>query len=146
MKINNKHTKEFIEKVKEYYLNNDVSLQDMSDNSVTLFGKHIPIADLKFLSRSDVNGAWSVIKANSGRKTSDVPIQEKLSNVANKLYNVMFDEDSDLSATQLAQLAKTWSDLVDKAKLGKGESTAKTTSQQAKDLFEKTMAEMNKNG
>lgn len=142
MKVKNIHTKETVEKIKEYYLSNDVSLQDMSDNSVSLFGKQIPLADLKFLSRSDPNGAWSVIKSNNGRKTSDVPMQEKLNNVANKLYEIMFDEDTDLSATQLAQLAKTWSDLVDKAKLGKGETTSKSTAQQAKDLFAKTMAEL----
>ena len=141
MKLKNTHTKEFIARLKEYYLNNDVSLQDMADNSVELFGKQVPLADMKFLSRSDINGAWSVLKANNGRKTEDLPMQEKLGKVANKLYDILFDDEADLSPTQIAQLAKTWSDLVDKAKLGKNESTAKTTVQQAKDLFEKTMAE-----
>ena len=144
MKSTNKYTKEYLQKVKEYYLNNDFSLRELSENSDTLFGSYIPLDDLKYFSRTDVDGAWSVLKTNSGRKTEDVPIQEKLQIVANKLYNKIIDEDEDLSATQLAQLSKTWSDLVDKAKLGKSETSAKTTTQQAKDLFEKSLLELTK--
>lgn len=139
------YTKDFVSKVRKYYIDNNISLEDISKNSTTLFGKNIPLADIKWLSRDDVDGAWSVQKANKGRRTEDTPVGDKIRTVADKLYNIIVDDDSDLSANQLAQLAKTWSDLVDKAKLGQNEITAKTPIQSVKDIFEKEIASKNNN-
>lgn len=131
------HSQELINRIKEYYINNDVSLAELSSNSQTLFGTYFDIELLKYYSKHDKNGSWSILKSNSGRKTEDVPMQEKLQKVANKLYEMIIDDDSEVSSTQLAQLAKTWSDLVDKAKLMKDTTSAKTSAQSVKDIFEK---------
>lgn len=141
MKSFGKYSKEFIEKVREYYLSNEFSLEEISDNSGSLFGKTIPLADLKAMSRSDPNGAWSIIKANKGRRTEDVPMAEKILFVANKLYDQMVDPENELPIAQLVPVAKTWSDLIDKAKLTKETNTAKVPAQAAKDIFEEAKAE-----
>lgn len=141
MKNGSKYNRDFVEKVKEYYLSNEFSLEEISENSESLFSKYIPLADLKAMSRNDII-QWSVLKANKGRKTDDVPMAEKILAVANKLYEQMFkDGDDELSPTQLAQTAKTWSDLVDKTKLTKDTTSAKLPTQQVKDMIDKALAE-----
>ena len=50
--------------------------------------------------------------------------------------------DDETPSSQLTQLAKTWADLVDKAKLGKNEGTSKVPAQLAKDLIEKELLKM----
>lgn len=143
MKNGSKYTKDFIEKVKEYYLNNEFSLEDISENSETLFSRFISVADLKAMSRNDII-SWSILKANNGRKTEDVPVTEKIQKVANKLYDLIIDEENEASGSQLAQLAKTWSDLIDKAKLTKDTTSAKLPTQQVKDMIDKALAESKK--
>lgn len=135
-KYNSSYTKEFIQRVKDFYIdpNNSFSLEKIASNSEELFGRAFSLDTLKEWSRDD--GAWSILKANSGRSTQDVPVNEKITKVANKLYELMMNEEEPIGASQIAQLAKTWSDLVDKAKLNK-ESTAKTSIQVAKDIIEK---------
>lgn len=130
------YTDEFISRVKEYYLdpNNNLSLDKIASKSEQLFGRSFTIETLKFWSSQD--GSWSLLKSNANRYTQDVPINEKITKVANKLYDLMMNEEEPIPASQLAQLAKTWSDLIDKAKLNK-ETTAKTSIQIAKDLIEK---------
>ncbi len=143
--MKSKHPKEVLDKLKEYFINNDVTLNDLADNSESIAGRKVSLADLKFYSRSDTDGPWSVLKGNNGRRTIDVPISEKLQKVADKLYDLIIGDEENLSGNQLAALAKTWSDLIDKAKLNKDTSSAKTTVQQVKEIFEKSMAEGNEN-
>lgn len=145
MKSFGKYSKEFIEKVREYYLSNEFSLEEISDNSTGLFGKNVPLADLKAMSRNDPNGAWSIIKINKGRRTEDVPMAEKILFIANKLYDQMVDPEEELPINQLIPTAKTWSDLIDKAKLTKETNTAKIPAQAAKDIFEEARAEFESN-
>lgn len=134
----NKHSQETVDKVKNYYINNDVSFTELSKLSVELFGINLSSDDLKTMSRFDVNGSWGILKANKGRKTEDIPMQEKLNLVANKLYEMIVDPESEIGPSQIAQYAKTWSDLVDKAKLSKDSgASAKTSAQAVKDIFEK---------
>ena len=142
MRTINKIDDTFIQNIKEYYLNNDASLQWIAENSKELFGRDISLADLKVFSRSDPKGQWSVLKANKGRKTEDVPMSEKILAVANKLYEEMFKDDGDLSPSQLAQVAKTWSDLIDKAKLTKDISSSKMSSQSVKDIVSEELAKI----
>lgn len=137
MKAYNKFTDELINSVKEYFLNNDISLVKLSKNSQELFGQEFSEFDIKGWSRSDSNGPWSVQKVNGGRSTDEVPIAEQIRIMANKLYNIMNDSEEALPVIQLVQVARTWADLIDKAKLTKEGATAKSSAQQVKDIFER---------
>lgn len=139
-KLRGAFSEELLQQIKEYYLNNDVTLNEIAENSVNLFGQKITLDDLKAYSRTDKDGAWSILKANSGRKTSEVPVSEKLSKIADKLYDLMVDEEAPLSAGALVQVAKSWSELLVKANLNK-EVSAKTSTQTVKDIFAKLEAE-----
>lgn len=141
-KLRGAFSEELLQQIKEYYLNNDVTLNEIAENSVNLFGQKITLDDLKAYSRTDKDGAWSILKANSGRKTSEVPVSEKLSKIADKLYDLMVDEEAPLSAGALVQVAKSWSELLVKANLNK-EVSAKTSTQTVKDIFAKLEAERN---
>lgn len=139
-KLRGAFSEELLQQIKEYYLSNDVTLNEIAENSVNLFGQKITLDDLKAYSRTDKDGAWSILKANSGRKTSEVPVSEKLSKIADKLYDLMIDEEAPLSAGALVQVAKSWSELLVKANLNK-EVSAKTSAQTVKDIFAKLEAE-----
>lgn len=139
-KLRGAFSEELLQQIKEYYLSNDVTLNEIAENSVNLFGQKITLDDLKAYSRTDKDGAWSILKANSGRKTSEVPVSEKLSKIADKLYDLMIDEEAPLSAGALVQVAKSWSELLVKANLNK-EVSAKTSTQTVKDIFAKLEAE-----
>lgn len=141
-KLRGAFSEELLQQIKEYYLSNDVTLNEIAENSVNLFGQKITLDDLKAYSRTDKDGAWSILKANSGRKTSEVPVSEKLSKIADKLYDLMIDEEAPLSAGALVQVAKSWSELLVKANLNK-EVSAKTSTQTVKDIFAKLEAERN---
>lgn len=130
-----KYDPDFIQRVKEFYLAHEVSFDYLSTNAIEIFGRPIPKSDLLLWSRSDVNGSWSVLRANGGRRSDEVPVAEKIQTVANKLYDIIIDEDNELPPGQLAQMAKTWTDLIDKAKLTKEITTAKLPQQAVKDLI-----------
>ncbi len=130
------YKKEFIDKLRNYYINNNTTLAEMSKNSAALFGRDVSLPDLKWMSRDDVDyGPWSKLKPS--KNIEDIPIKEKYAVVANKIYGIIINEDDPIPTSQLAQLAKTWSDLVDKSGMASEDSTAKTSTQQAKDIFEK---------
>jgi hypothetical protein len=142
----NQYSQELMKTIREYYLNNDVSFHYMSDNSTDLFGRFVSREIILYMSRTDPLGRWSILKQHQGRKSEEIPIREKLERMANKLYDIMADEEEDLPVTQLVQVAKTWSDMIDKAKMGKETSTAKTSTQQVKDIFEEMEALSRSNG
>lgn len=135
VKQHNKYDPTFVKQVRDFFIENSISLEDLAERALELFGKSITKADILAMSRTDVDGPWSVQKANNGRRTEDTPVSEQVRNVANILYDLMFDTERPLPPTQLAQVAKTWSDLVDKAKLMKETTSAKVPAQRAKDIF-----------
>lgn len=127
------YSPELIEKVKEFYLSSTFSLDEISQISLEKFGVKISLADLKYYSRKE---KWSILKSNSGRRTEDISINEKLIKIADKLYEVMIDEEEPVPATALAQIARTWSDLLIKSKLDK-ETSVKIPAQSVKDAIAK---------
>ena len=145
VKQHSKYDPTFVKQVRDFFIDNNISLEDLAERALDLFGKAISKADILYMSRTDVNGPWSVQKANSGRRTEDTPVSEQVRNVANILYDLMFDTDKPLPPTQLAQVAKTWSDLIDKAKLMKETTSAKVPGQMAKDIFAEEEAKWKKN-
>jgi predicted metal-dependent peptidase len=140
MKKSERLTKEQISKLRDTYINNDISLAELCDLSIDVMGRQVSIDELKNISVYDPEGKWSILRANKGRKTSDVPYSEKLNVVANKLYELLIDDDSSLPGTSVAQVAKTWMEIVTKTDLSKINSTAKTSVQRAKDIFEEMEA------
>ena len=130
-----------VDQIRTFFLENPISLNDMSRKSVELFGRHITEHDMRYLSRTDPNGPWTVQKSNLGVKTEDVPIADKIQKVANKLYELIIDEENELPPNQLAQIAKTWADLIDKAKLTREVTTSRVPSQMVKDIFDEMKAE-----
>lgn len=134
-----------VDQIRTFFLENPISLNDISRKSVELFGRHITEHDMRYLSRTDPKGPWTVQKANLGIKTEDVPIADKIQKVANKLYELIIDEENELPPNQLAQIAKTWADLIDKAKLTREVTTSRVPSQTAKDIFAEIEAEYESN-
>ena len=135
------YSDETILKLKEYYLENEVSFKTLSNYSKQLCGLDVSIDDIKMFSRDDAYGPWGVTKANSGRRVEDVPVREKLKLVADKLYSMIIDPEGNIPSNQIAQTAKAWADMVEKAKLSELDGgTAKLTSQQAKDIIAKQQA------
>lgn len=137
------YSKELIEKVKKYYVENTISFGILSENSKELFGTHIDLDTLRWWSKDDVEGSWSILRANQGRQTSEVPSNEKLNTVADKLYEMLVDEDDKLPKSAIASVAKTWLDIVVRAKLNTDVS-AKTSPQEVKDMFDRFEAEAEK--
>lgn len=128
-------------RVREYYLSSDVSYEELSTRSEQLFGRHVSIDEIKYAASRDPEGRWTILRANKGRRTSDVPNEEKLIKVADKLYELLIDEDDTLPGTAMAQIAKTWMEMLVKANLTKSDSSAKTSVQKVKDIFEQLEAQ-----
>lgn len=129
-----KITKESIQKLKTFFLENTISFSDLAENSRDVCGIQVSLADIKMYSRNDSEGPWSVLKANRGLMTKDVPVQEKLVKVADKLYEMIINEEDPVPGNAIAQLAKTWSEMLVKANMNK-EISAKTSPQAVKDIF-----------
>ena len=128
------YPKELIAQAREYYLNNEISLTMLASVSEDLFGTPIEERDLKWFAFNDPEGRWSILKVNQGKKTSEVPTKEKLRRVADKLYELIVDEEDPIPNSSLAQLTRTWLEINMRANLD-SVSTAKTSIQSAKDLI-----------
>lgn len=131
---------ETLRSAEEFYTHNDITLEEMSQKSTEIFGQFISIDVLKILSSKN---RWSILRANNGRKTSDVPYEEKLSRVADKLYELIIDEDAPLAGTAVSQIARTWVELVTKTNMTKFDASARVSSQRVKDIFAELEAESN---
>lgn len=129
-----KITKEGIQKLKSFFLQNTISFSDLAESSDKICGVKVSLADIKLYSREDVEGPWSVLKSNKGLMTKDVPVQDKLAKVADKLYEMIINDEDPVASNSIAQLAKTWSEMLVKANMNK-EISAKTDPQTVKDIF-----------
>lgn len=139
MRARGGHSQETIDRAKEIFINSDfLSLADLSEQSERLVGQHISLDTLKYHSSNDPEGRWPILRVNRGRKTEDVPAAEKLAKVADKMYELLIDPENPVPNGSLAQLAKTWLDILVKTNMDKGTS-ATLSSQQAKDMIAKMM-------
>lgn len=132
--MSRKINKESIEKLKDFFIRNLISFEDLSEMSQDICGVKVSVTDIKLFSRTDIEGPWSVLRQNKGRLTKDVPVQDKLAKVADKLYEMIISEEEPVPSSAIAQLAKTWSEMLVKANLNK-EISAKTSPQTVKDIF-----------
>lgn len=127
------YSQEYINKLRDLYITSDYSFDYISKNSEELFGQFISVEYIKQLSAND-DIPWSVLRSKSEKTSDQVSLNEKIAIIAEILYQSMIDEKKPLPPVQLAQVAKTWMELIDKSKMNK-ETTAKTTSQRVKDIF-----------
>lgn len=136
----NKIKDDHIKVLREYYVSNpNISLSELADYTTNLIGFKVNLETLKQYSSKE---KWSVLRANKGKNTGDVSINDKLVVVSDKLYELIMDEENPLPGTSIAQISRTWFDMVTKAGMNKT-SSAKTSAQAVKDLIAKMQAEDN---
>jgi len=132
-----KYPRNVIDALKEYYLNNEISLRELSKLSEELVGMYVPFdTGVHYYAHKE---KWAIEKANAGRKTSDVPQQEKLQVIADKLYDMLVDEEDPMPKGQVAGLAKTYLDLVTRVNLS-GSASNKVSAQAVKDMIAQNRA------
>ncbi len=133
------YSDQFIAALEDYYVNTNtiISLEELARNSQELFGQEININALK--SRA-LKGKWSIKRANKGRNTDEVPGAEKLTIIADKLYEMLVDDEDPLPKGQVAQVARTWLEMNVKTNISQV-ATAKTPAQTIKDMISESRAE-----
>jgi hypothetical protein len=126
---------QLLEKAKKYYLDNNVTLREIAEESRNLFGTAMTYDTLRWHA---MKGQWSVLKRRSMMGKNGLPDtqQDAMADIANVAYSAIMDADDPPNGRELAGLVSAFLNLVQKGVVSAGES-AKTDMQQVLDMIKK---------
>lgn len=114
-------SQETLDRLEEYYVNNQATLDFMSKNSKELFGQEIGLEMMKLYS-SKYN--WTLKRRLN---TNQTPIAKKIETVADIVYDVIIDPDTRETPGAMSQLVRAWLDLISRTDAVKIAVSGKTS-------------------
>jgi len=133
MRSFNEYSAEYIERLKEFYVNNPISLDELASGSQDEFGIEIDLRSLKFLA---FKGRWGVLKRRTAHDKEGLPdsIVEEINDLREALYDAIMDAENPPPPRDMSSMISSYMNLqsVGATKIG----SAKTSLQQVLDTAE----------
>lgn len=129
---------ELIERIRETYIQSDMTLEDISRRSEELFGQKVSIDVLK--KRAGDDGDWSVLKAQYREENKSENLDDQIMDIMKVVYEDIMDKETPPSAR--AQLVNSFITLLNKGGGNKAKGTAKTSTEQAIEIGQKVFKEL----
>lgn len=99
-----------VEKLRNHYVTNDISLADLADTSASLIGQHVSVDQLK---RASIKGRWNVLKVRARYGKAGLPntSEEEADDIRAVVFDSIMDPENPPSARDLASLIGAYMDL-----------------------------------
>jgi len=127
------YSDEYLERLRDYYVDHDISLEDVAYLSSTEFGQPIPFENLRKIAAA---GRWTTIKRRKAYGKDGLPadIVEEVEDLRQIVYDTILNPEETHAPRDLASLISAYSNL--KGISREGGSSAKTDLQAVLDSLE----------
>lgn len=127
-------SQELMDRARDFYIENDISLEELAGQSERLFGQAISRPALERISTQD---RWPVLKTRHRYGLEGIPAsqEDEAETIRRIVADMIMDADNPPSATTLPSLVRAWMDLRNIAGAFQ-DFSAKTSRQRALEIIE----------